>query len=52
MRKFKFLLQDIFPGIDSKDIVYEQIEQTIKLVLEEMRLSYNEAQVSKILQFY
>lgn len=22
MRKFKFLLQDIFPGIDSKDISY------------------------------
>jgi hypothetical protein len=52
MRKFKFLLQDIFPGIDSKDILYEQVEQAIRSVLEEMRLTYNEAQVSKILQFY
>ena len=25
MRKFKFLLSDIFPGIESKDIVYEEI---------------------------
>lgn len=41
MRKFKFLLQDIFPGIESKDIVYEEIEKTIKVVIEEMKLSYN-----------
>ena len=52
MRKFKFLLGDIFPGIESKDIIYENIEKNVKLVLEEMKLSYNEAQVSKILQFY
>ena len=52
MRKFKQLLGDIFPGIESKDIAYEQIEQNIRSVLEEMKLSYNEAQVSKILQFY
>jgi dynein heavy chain 2 len=52
MRKFKFLLQDIFPGIECKDIVYEEIEKTIRTVIEEMKLSYNEAQVSKILQFY
>lgn len=52
MRKFSFLLQDIFPGIQFKDIVYEEIEKTIKLVIQEMKLSFNEAQVAKILQFY
>lgn len=52
MRKFKFLLQDIFPGVESKDILYEQVEQAVRAVLEEMKLSYNEAQVAKILQFY
>ena len=41
MRKFKYLLQDIFPGIESKDIVYEEIEKAVKLVIEEMKLSYN-----------
>ena len=52
MRKFKFLLGDIFPGVESKDIVYEEIEGAIRTVIEEMKLSYNEAQVAKILQFY
>lgn len=41
MRKFKQLLGDIFPGIESKDIAYEHIEQHIRPVLEEMKLSYN-----------
>ena len=41
MRKFKFLLSDIFPGISSKEIVYEEIEKNIKIVLSELKLSYN-----------
>lgn len=38
MRKFKFLLQDIFPGIESKDIVYEEVEKAVKDSLTEMNL--------------
>lgn len=52
MRKFKFLLTDIFPGVQSKDIHYEDIEKVIQSVLEEMKLASNEAQISKVLQFY
>jgi hypothetical protein len=33
MKKFKYLLADIFVGVESKDIIYENIEKNIKLVL-------------------
>jgi dynein heavy chain 2 len=52
MRKFKFLLQDIFPGIESKDIIYEEVEKAVKESLNEMNLEANDNQISKILQFY
>ena len=52
MRKFKHLLGDIFPGVESKDISYDLIQSHIPAVLAEMNLSYNDAQVSKVLQFY
>ena len=52
MRKFKALLSDIFPGIRSEDIAYEQLEANIQLVLKEMKLCSNPNQISKVLQFY
>lgn len=52
MRKFKGLLGDIFPGIKSEDIVYEQLEATVQQVLKEMKLCVNPNQINKILQFY
>ena len=52
MRKFKFLLQDIFPGIQSKDIVYELVQKAVREALIEMNLKVNQNQISKILQFY
>jgi hypothetical protein len=30
MLKFNVLVQDVFPGIDIKDIIYEQISQAIE----------------------
>lgn len=52
MRKFKGLLDDIFPGIKSEDIAYEQLEAAVQAALKDMKLCSNPNQISKILQFY
>ena len=52
MRKFTLLLADIFPGANSTDIVYEEVGKAVRVALEELKLSSNDAQIAKILQFY
>ena len=52
MRKFTLLLADIFPGANSTDIVYEEVGKAVRGALEELKLSSNDAQIAKILQFY
>ncbi len=52
MNKFKFLLQDIFPKIESKDIEYKEVEDAVRRALKELGLAENQNQVEKILQFY
>ena len=52
MKKFIALINDIFPGIDSSDIVYEALTKSIKEVLAEMKLDAIQQQISKVLQFY
>jgi dynein heavy chain 2 len=52
MRKFALLLADIFPGANSTDIVYEEVGKAVRLALDELKLSSNDAQIAKILQFY
>ncbi|KAL4440929.1 hypothetical protein ABPG74_009342 [Tetrahymena malaccensis] len=51
-RKFVALVQDVFPGIKSEDIVYAELTKAVEEVLAEMKLDVIETQISKILQFY
>ena len=50
--KYEFLQQDMFPGIQSKDIDYDELQKAIKEAISELKLQYIEKQVQKILQFY
>ncbi len=52
MTKFLALLNDVFPGVDSIDISYEELTKSIVEVLKELKLEYIEQQKAKILQFY
>lgn len=51
-KKFAALVNDVFPGIRSEDIVYEKLTLEIKEVLNTMKLHVIDNQVGKILQFY
>lgn len=48
----KRLMNDVFPNIESSDIIYEELTEKIKEVLKEQKLDTIETQLSKILQFY
>lgn len=48
-RKFVALMQDVFPGIKSEDIVYAELTKAVEEVLSEMKLDVIETQISKIL---
>ncbi len=37
-KKYELLQKDMFPGINSEDIVYEKLSEAIKLALEELKL--------------
>ena len=50
--KYEFLQQDMFPGIKSKDIDYDDLKAAIKESLADLKLQYIEKQVQKILQFF
>lgn len=51
-RKYEFLQADMFPGIKSEDIAYEQLNAAIAEAIVDLKLQYIEKQVQKILQFY
>ena len=44
--RFDGLLKDIFPGIEFKDIEYEELAEAIRTVCRETNLQVNEGQVS------
>ena len=48
-KKFAALVNDVFPGIRSEDIVYEKLTLEIKEVLSTMKLHVIDNQVGKIL---
>lgn len=52
MTKFLALLTDVFPGVESGDIVYEELTKAVGEVLKELKLEAIEQQKAKILQFY
>lgn len=45
-KRFDGLLQDIFPGIDLKDIEYENLRQALHEVYKDNHLLINDMQVS------
>ena len=50
--KFNVLVEDVFPGIDIKDIIYQQISDAVSTVFAEDKFDLKPAQLNKILQFY
>ena len=46
------LVEDVFPGIDIKDIIYQQISDAVSKVFKEDKFDLKPAQLNKILQFY
>ena len=52
MLKFNVLVEDVFPGIDIKDIIYEKISNAVEKVFEEEKFNLLPSQLNKILQFY
>lgn len=52
MLKFNILVQDVFPGINIKDIIYERISNSVKEVFKEQNFEILPNQLNKILQFY
>lgn len=52
MLKFNILVEDVFPGINIKDIIYEQISKAVRKVFEDQNFDVQPNQFNKILQFY
>ena len=48
-KKYEALQKDMFPGINSEDIAYEDLTAAIKVALEEMKHELIDSQVQKIL---
>ena len=44
-KKYEYLQTDMFPGIKSQDIAYEDLQAEIKEALKELKLQYIEKQV-------
>ncbi|CAF0723119.1 unnamed protein product [Rotaria sordida] len=51
-KRFDGLLQDIFPGIDLRDIEYENLRQALHEVYKEHHLLINDMQIRKALELY
>lgn len=49
--RFNALMKDVFPGIEFKDIEYEELATAIRSVCEETNLKVNEVQVRKCRNF-
>ncbi len=47
-KRFDGLLQDIFPGIDLRDIEYENLRQALHEIYKEHHLLINDMQVRRI----
>jgi dynein heavy chain 2 len=52
MLKFNVLVEDVFPGVSIKDIIYEKVSGAVKRVFEEESFEMLPNQLNKILQFY
>lgn len=52
MLKFNVLVKDVFPGVDIKDIIYQQISSAVEEVFKEEKYQLQSSQLNKILQFY
>ena len=52
MLKFNVLVEDVFPGINIKDIIYEEVSKAIRKVFEDEKFDVQANQLNKILQFY
>lgn len=50
--KFEALQADMFPGISSADIEYEQLTAAVNQTIGELKLQHIDTQVRKIQQFY
>ncbi|CAH1776602.1 unnamed protein product [Owenia fusiformis] len=50
--RFDALLKDVFPGVEFKDIEYEDLAAAIREVCKESNLVINETQVKKALELY
>ncbi|XP_066286377.1 cytoplasmic dynein 2 heavy chain 1-like isoform X1 [Branchiostoma lanceolatum] len=51
-RRFDFLVQDIFPGVELKSIEYEMLDKAFREACTEAHLEIMEAQVKKGLELY
>lgn len=51
-RRFRDLCQDLFPGVNVRDIEYKELEAVIRETLVENKLSAIDSQISKMLQFH
>lgn len=51
-RRFQDLCQDLFPGVNVKDIEYKELEAVVRETLKENKLSAIDSQISKMLQFH
>eukprot|EP00438_Fugacium_kawagutii_P026834 Skav224731 [mRNA] locus=scaffold699:573890:588190:- [translate_table: standard] len=51
-RRFQDLCMDLFPGINVKDIEYQELEAVIRETIREMRLAEIDSQIYKMLQFH
>ena len=50
--RFDALVRDVFPGVEFKDIEYEQLAEAIRDVCKETNLMVNEGQIKKALELY
>ncbi|XP_076446844.1 LOW QUALITY PROTEIN: cytoplasmic dynein 2 heavy chain 1-like [Babylonia areolata] len=50
--RFDGLLKDVFPGVEFKDIEYEDLAESIRVVCKESNLVVNEGQIKKALELY
>jgi dynein heavy chain 2, cytosolic len=50
--KFEALQQDMFPGIQSEDIIYAELTDAIDKTIDELKLQRIDKQIMKIMQFY
>ena len=51
-KKYESLQADMWPGIKSQDVEYEQLQEAIGHTIKEMKLQNIESQIMKIKQFY